>query len=158
MDIRNIWTEMPVVRWTAIALIAGLLFAVTGLARAVEPGWYAPMDGSGQGVIVRCNTDDECAANWLTYRGGEQIWLQTVVNCQRGEICEAEFARTAGSWFGREFEFGPVEVTAELEPTADSLIVDYNAIALFPEMCNTGPGGLLLRNCVGVKEFFLLAE
>lgn len=156
-DILDAWDDFPVLRWVVIgAFVLALVLAVT-TARAVEPGWYAPLDGSGQGVIVRCNAD-ECAANWLTYLDGEQIWMQTVENCKRGEVCEARFARTAGSWFGRDSEFGPVEVTADLEPTADSLIVDYNAIALFPEACNTGSGGLLLRNCIGVREFFLLAE
>lgn len=143
----------------AVLLILAVLALglAASIARAVEPGWYAPLDGSGQGVIVRCNETD-CAANWLTYAHGEQVWLQTVSNCERGKVCEAEFARTSGFWFGRDFEFGPVEVTADLEPTADSLIVDFNAIALFPEMCNTGSGGLILRNCIGVKEFFQLAE
>lgn len=133
------------------------LLSLAQCARAVEPGWYAPGDGSGQGILVRCGTGG-CAAAWLTYADNEQIWLTTVENCERGKVCEAEFARTAGDWFGTSVEILEPEVTATLEPTPDSLLVDFEAIGLFPHRCDTGTGGLIFRNCVGAVEFFLLAR
>ena len=174
-----------------------LLIGIVALARAVEPGWYAPMDGSGQSINVRCNFLDECVVDWQTYRTAtlpnvsfaarnlitvvnestkatpeekalaeafsellitEQVWMISQDNCPRGEPCFVELARTKGRWFGNEFEFLPVEVTAGLEPTEDSLIVDFEAIRLFPSMCDVGSGGLILRDCIGRKEFFLLAR
>jgi len=153
------WLKFPLpIRVGILGFILALLVIVAFPAKAVEPGWYSPLDGSGQGVIVRCNDSDECVASWLTY-ADSQIWLISTENCNRAEnVCNFAFARTEGQWFGRSFEFGPVEVTAEIEQTPDSILVDFDARRLFPEQCDTGSGGLILRNCIGVAEFFRIAE
>ena len=151
------------IRFQARVFLLGLLLLLVligaQVAKAVEPGWYSPLDGSGQGVIVRCNNTDKCVASWLTYADGGQAWFISQENCPRADtVCQFEFARTEGQWFGREFELGPIEITAEIEQTADSILVDFNAIRLFPERCDTGSGGLILRDCIGVAEFFVLAR
>lgn len=165
----------------AAMVMAGVCAAQT---YAVEPGWYAPLDGSGQAITIRCNAADECAANWLTYRSRplitvvnestsativlpdnlanmqiqEQVWLQTTSLCTLGEVCTTELATTSGSWFGTTFEFSETQVFVELEPTADSLLIDFEAQRLLPDRCRTGNGGLILQDCIGVREFFLLAR
>ena len=153
------WTDFPFELRVGILLLflaATLVFAAH--AKAVEPGWYSPLDGSGQGIIVRCNSSDECVASWLTYAGG-QAWFISTENCPRADtVCAFQFARTEGQWFGSEFELGPVEITAEVEQTSDSILVDFDARRLFPERCDTGSGGLILNDCIGVAEFFILAR
>ena len=141
-------------------LLFALLLSISALASAIEPGWYAPLDGSGQGVIVRCNSDNECVFSWLAHADG-QAWLISQDNCPRADaVCNLEFLRPSGIWMRSDsLELGEVLVSAEIEATADSIIVDYNAMRLFPETCfGITPGGLIFRNCIGVEEFFLLAK
>jgi hypothetical protein len=179
------------------ALVAVAAYLAIEKALAVEPGWYAPLDGSGQGIIVRCNADDECAANWLSYQTEpasqmnpaalelvtvveestasaavknaasaladlpieKQIWLISTNTCpQSAEVCSLEMAKTSGEWFGSSFAFDPETVSVELEQHGDSMLVDWNAVALFPDKCDTGIGGLLLENCIGVETWLRLAR
>ena len=159
----NAWLKMPLpMRVGILSAILALLIIVAFPAKAIEPGWYSPLNsegrGTGQGIFIRCNLQDECAAAWLTYADG-QSWFVSMENCNRADsVCNFAFARTAGQWFGQDFEFGPVEVTAEFEQTGDSILVDFDARRLFPEKCDTGSGGLILNDCIGVKEFFLIAR
>lgn len=174
-----------------------LLIGIVALARAVEPGWYSPLDGSGQGIIIRCNANDECAVNWLTYVSEpleraspaarelitvvnestastpeelelvsqisdiyvpQQVWLLSLMNCDRGADCVTELARTNGQWFGSMITFDPPEVFVELSLTPEGLVVDFEALALRPDVCSGASGGLILNKCFGTAEFKLLAQ
>jgi len=195
------WTRIPILIRFAV-LITALLVTITG-ARALEPGWYAPDDDSGQGIIVRCNDSDECAILWAAYRPqrlerfapetselitvvetstavteavnsseliaalgdirglrvSPQAWFISVENCARAEpVCVVALAATRGEWFGRSFEFEDPSIIVTLTQAGDTLTVDFDARLLFPERCDIGIGGLLLRDCIGVKEFRLLAR
>lgn len=150
--------KWPEYSFWMIATLLALLMLFSVKAFAVEPGWYAPEDGSGQGLVVRCNDADQCAAAWLTYANGVQAWFISNENCERGQVCDVAFSRVEGQWFGESVDVLEPEVAATLEPTADSVIVDFDARQLFPERCDTGTGGLLFRNCVGAVEFLLIAR
>ena len=167
MDVREWYEDLnPGARKAFIGgCILALLILVSAVtscfneAEAVEPGWYAPLDGSGQGVIVRCS--DECAVNWVTHSPAGQVWLISNEPCARGEPCDTSLSRVDGSWMGidGDAERLPAEVFVTLTPGDDGLRVEWDAIDLLPA-CNRGDGsgGLLLEQCVGNKTFFLLAE
>ena len=201
------WLKLPLpMRVGILGTILALLIIVAFPARAIEPGWYSPLDaegrGTGQGIFIRCNLQDECAALWAAYRTSElqglseaaselitvvetstavteasdtavmdalqalretqvrqQVWMVSQETCPAAnEVCEFTFTRTESTWFAQGFEFLPVEVTAEFEATADSILVDFDAVELRPEVCDAGPGGLLFNDCIGVAEFFLIAR
>lgn len=201
------WTKLPFQFrvGTLLLIIAGTLLLAAN-ARAVEPGWYSPLNnegrGTGQGIFVRCNLQDECAALWAAYRTSElqglseaaselitvvetstavadasdpavgealealrktqvrqQVWLVSQETCPvEDQVCEFTFSRTESTWFSEQFNFLPVEVTATLEATSDSIIVGFDAIQLRPGICDTGSGGLILENCIGAEEFFRIAR
>jgi hypothetical protein len=167
MNIRERWKALnPGGKKAAIAVAAILTIiaasAVTRCAQALEPGWYAPLDGSGQGIIVRCSDGGQCAANWLTYApGAGQVWLISNEPCDRGEPCTTSLSRTEGSWMGidGDAERLPAEVYVDLTPEPDGVRVSWDAIELLPA-CDpdTGSGGLLLEQCVGSELFRVLAR
>lgn len=160
-EILDAWDESRALRWTAIGLLVGLLVAVAGYARAVEPGWYAPAD-NGEGIIVRCNAADNCAMLWATHGDGEQIWLISVENCPREDRrCEVPMADTSGSWRGRTggTEIADPSVVLTATQNEDGISVEWDARALFPDRCfDVGSGGLLLAECIGRAQFDLLAR
>ena len=130
-------------------------------AEAIEPGWYSPSDGSGQGIIVRCNSSDECVVSWLTYKDSSQIWLNSNELCPlNAQECATSMSRFTGSWMGRfgEAEALDPEVNVVLTQEDTGLRVEWEALRLFPEFCDTGTGGLIFRECVGDKLFEVLAR
>lgn len=147
-----------------IAACAGLSVAAMQ-ANAIEPGWYAPLDGSGQALHVRCADSGQCAVVWETYTEQHgQVFLISEGLCDRAEAsCEEALSRTTGSFAGvaGEAEILAPEVFVALEQTADGLLLEWDARELRPEVCTgTGPGGLILAGCVNTqgKRFFLLAR
>jgi len=152
------------------AVMAGLLglACIAGMASpafSVEPGQYGPADQSGHGVFVNCNSNDQCAVFWFNHLSpDEQVWLMGVPNCDRGadQVCDVSLTRPSEPrWNG---EPGAVDIgdsvgTLALTPMPDgTLAADWNVIALRPEAClGIGPGGLLLRDCIGPDIWHLIA-
>ena len=142
-------------------LLFTLLLSTAATASAIEPGWYSPLDGSGQGIIVRCNASDECVVSWLTYKDSSQIWLNSNELCLLdAQECAASMSRFTGSWMGRsrDAEALDPEVNVVLTQEDTGLRVEWEALRLFPEFCDTGTGGLIFRECVGDKLFKVLAR
>lgn len=154
------------------ALLAGLtgVAAMAGASHALEPGWYAPLDGSGQAIHVRCNESDECAVVWETYTAElGQVFLVSEGLCSRGEAtCEEALQRTTGSFDGMqgEAERLPAEAFVALTQEPGALIVEWDVIDLRPDICRRddgqpiGNGGLIFQRCVQTsgKRFFALAR
>lgn len=159
------WDEKAVVRWSVIALVAFALLMMARCAVALEPGWYAPLDGTGQAIHVRCNPKDRCAVVWETYTEAHgQIFLVSEGLCTRDDaVCDEALSRTTGSFNGRagDAERLEAEVFITAQQDGDGLLLEWDARDLMPEVCDgQGSGGLLLDSCIHTngKRFYLLAE
>ena len=187
-------------------LILAVLLAFAGGTQAIEPAWYSPLDGSGQGIVVRCNAQDDCVALWATYRNrqlqdrlpraaelitvvetsttvqesvdaepvlqalqdlrevivSEQVWMNSNELCPLDATeCATSMSRFTGSWMGRFGDREPIEppeVNVILRQNEDGIEVEYEAIRLLPEFCDTSTGGLIFRDCIGDKQFDFLAR
>lgn len=153
-----------------VALFTFAIFLTARVALAVEPGWYAPLDGSGQAMHIRCNDAERCVISWETYAGEHgQVFLVSEGLCKRGEaVCEDALQRTAGSFDGitGDAERLPAEAFIALIQEPGAVLVEWDVILLRPGACRNpdgsllGSGGLLLRRCIQThgKRFFLLAQ
>jgi len=152
-------------RLTLLLIALVFVTVIASSARALEPGWYAPLDGSGQALHVRCNDADACAVVWETYTEQHgQVFLVSEGLCGRAEAeCEEALSRTIGSFagIGRDAEILEPEVFIGMTQDSDGLLLEWDARALRPEICSgVTAGGLLFRGCINTsgKRFFLLAE
>lgn len=159
------WDEKAVVRWSVIAVLAFGALLTARCAVALEPGWYAPLDGSGQSINIRCNSKDVCVIEWDTYtKAHGQVFLISEGLCMRSEdVCEEALARTSGSFdgLGGDAERLDTEAFIAITQGDNSLLLEWDVQLLRPEVCEgQGSGGLLLDSCVNTqgKRFHLLAE
>jgi len=164
-SISNWWASLASGARKAAIGIGVIMLLVLGScifseAEAVEPGWYAP-DDNGEGLIVRCGTAG-CGFVWLTHAKGGQLWLISTSNCAvDASVCDIEMAQTTGTWRGLvgETEIAEPTVQITVSESGTGVSLEWNARALFPDSCfDVGSGGLILRGCIGRKEFGLLAR
>jgi len=150
-----------------LAVMAGMfsLVLLAAPAFAVEPGQYGPADESGHGVVINCNSNDECAVFWFNhFSADDNFWLMGVPNCDRGAdaVCDVSLTMPSAPGFNGqpgEVDIGESVGTLALTPMADgTLAADWNVIALRPGQClDIGIGGLLSRDCIGLEIWQAIA-
>lgn len=150
---------MKTLRWVLLLL---LLPAVQSFA--LEPGWYSPLDRSGQALHVRCNGEDQCVLEWNTYVEG-QVFLISEGLCKRDETtCEEALDITEGCFDGLGCDATriPTGAVIAVEQLENAIRLEWDVRTLRPEACPPDllAGGLLLRRCINTrgKTFHLLAQ
>lgn len=138
-------------RGFCILIVVGMLFSIGRAAFAVETGAYSDPERPGHGIQILCNSNDQCVVYWFNYRFGHTLWMISDPLCDRGEVCNTAFFTPSGDWNAQSgIELGDPMATAEILVEGRNLVIEYEAIDLLGEFCNTGSGGLILRECIGI--------
>jgi hypothetical protein len=165
-SIKNFWAESSTGRRIALCAVALMLTlviwsAVAALfsdeAEALEPGWYGPGDGTGQGLLVHCQPSGACGAVLFTSGNGDQIYYILARSCERGLPCESGLHRPstegpamAGTDSAGPMVLGPIEGEITATPFGTGLILDYAVWTI--DQCNdsgvpVGTGQLGIHGC-----------
>lgn len=135
------------------------LFLLAGSAYGQAGHWY-DADHPGHGIQINRDSGFGYAVTWYLYRkDGSTAFLSGEATCE-GFPCVIPLVEPSAGFMGTgEFDLGePVGLLELLLNEQGNLDVIYDLIDWLPDCEGVGPGGIILRNCIGSFEMEKLAD